>query len=875
MRYLGLKTTMSLIPGTKIGRYKIVASLGKGGMGEVYRARDTQLDRDVAMKVLPEHLAQDTLALKRFQRETKAIASVSHPNILAIHDSGEHEGIAFAVMELLEGETLRERLKLSAIPVSKALEITAAISDGLAAAHAKGVVHRDLKPENLFLQRDGGVKILDFGLARQANPNTAADVAEAPTQSQITGLGIVLGTVAYMSPEQIRAENLDARTDIFSLGCILYEMIAGKRPFSGKTTTELGAAILRDQPEKLPGVPQEIQRIIDRCLEKDRNHRFHSAHDLSFAIKDRLDSTREASKVVIPVQSNRKIRIAAAIAAVLALLVAGAWISFARWQSTHTETGLPHIRSLAVLPLENLTGDPSQEYFADGMTEELIAKLARISSLRVISRTSVMEYKNARKSLPEIGKELNVDAIVEGSIFQAGNRVRITAQLIHASTDQHLWADRYERDLADILALQNDVASAIAKEVQVQLAPNEALQLTSAQQVNPTAYEAYLRGLNYANAFITPDNLKMAVTMFEKAVDLDPQFATAYAELSKSNSFLYLTIDHSPERLAQAKKALDRAFELDPELAEGHHALASYYYFGFRDYERALRELMIAKRTLPNNISILVKEGAIYRRQGKLKESLEPFRKAFAIDPRNGQTAADIGVVYSQMRNYPEAQRYFDLSIALAPDGENGYMFSCRNILRWKGNIPQARAILSKAPETKNIFMAEERFWLEFYERKYDKALEALSNPFYEPIRKSIYEGLVYQKLNRPEPVRASLEKARRLIEEKFRKRPNDVELTGNLALVYAGLGRKEEAIRKAKEAIQILPVSKDAFFGMFYVERLAHVYVLTGEYDAAIAQLQYLLSVPSPMSANLLAIDPRWDPIRSDVRFQKLLQKS
>ena len=304
------------------------------------------------------------------------------------------------------------------------------------------------------------------------------------------------------------------------------------------------------------------------------------------------------------------------------------------------------IESLAVLPLKNLSGDAKQEYFADGMTEELIAKLARIASLRVISRTSVMEYKNAHKPLPQIAKELNVDAIVEGSVLHAGNRVRITAQLIHAATDRHLWADSYERDLQDILTLQNEVASAIAREVQVKLAPEEAAQLASAPKVNPQAYEAYLRGLNYSEGQITEENIRLAVEMFERAVELDPNFASAYAELSRAQAFLYWTLDDTPERLAKAKAAVDRAFELQPGLAEGHVALGYYYYRGFRDYDRALQEFAIAQKTLPNNKAILAGTGTIYRRQGKFEEALAIQQKLVAMNPRDALTSCDIGYTY-------------------------------------------------------------------------------------------------------------------------------------------------------------------------------------------------------------------------------------
>ena len=522
---------------------------------------------------------------------------------------------------------------------------------------------------------------------------------------------------------------------------------------------------------------------------------------------------------------------------------------------------------------KRLSGDAKQEYFADGMTEELIAKLARIASLRVISRTSVMEYKDAHKPLPVIAKELNVDAIVEGSVLHAGNRVRITAQLIHASTDRHLWADSYERDLQDILSLQNEVASAIAREVQVKLAPEEAAQLASAPQVNPQAYQAYLRGLNYAEGEITEENIRLAVEMFQKAVELDPIFASAYAELSRAQGFMYFVVDGTPERLAKTKAAVDRAFELQPGLAEGHVALGYYYYRGFRDYDRALEEFRIAQKTLPNNKAVLGGTGTIYRRQGKWEEALTAEKKLLAMDPRNALYAYDLGVTYGLLRKYAEAQRYFDLCISLRPDEETGYHSSADNLIHWKGDTKSARAILKRAPQKNSGPDVDAWFWLEFMDRRYQAALDVLSSPNADALDKPLAEGRAYLHMNKPELADASFDTARKQFEKELQERPDNPRIHRSLGIAYAGLGRKEEAIREGKRAVELLPVSKDAIWGPNLVLNLASIYVLVGEENAAIDQLEYLLSIPSPLSVSLLRIDPRWDPLRKNPRFQKLLE--
>jgi len=536
------------------------------------------------------------------------------------------------------------------------------------------------------------------------------------------------------------------------------------------------------------------------------------------------------------------------------------------------EFPLQKIQSLAVLPLKNLSGDAKQEYFADGMTEELIAKLARIASLRVISRTSVMEYKEVHKPLPEIAKELNVDAIVEGSVLHAGDRVRITAQLIHAPSDHHLWANSYEGDLQDILKLQNEVASSIAREIQVTLAPAEAAQLASAPQVNPQAYQAYLRGLNYAEGQTSEENIRLAVEMFERAVELDPNFAVAYAELSRARGFLYFVVDGNPDHLAKAKKAVDRAFELQPRLAEGHVALGYYYYRGFRDYDRALQELMIAQKTLPNNKAILAGTGTIYRRQGKYDEALAAEQKLVAMNPRDALPACDIGITYYLLRRYAEAQRYYDLCISLAPDEENGYDFTAENLMVWKGDIKGARAILNKAPNKgrRNIFRW---FLVELMDRRYQAALDVLSSPYTDPLGKPLLEGRVFLQMKKPDLARASFDTARKNLEKELQERPDDYTMHSLLGIAYAGLGRKEEAIREGKRAVELLPVSKDATWGPDQVLNLALIYAMVGEQNAALDQIEYLLSIPSNLSVPLLRIDPRWDPLRNNPRFQKLLE--
>ena len=664
-------------PGSQIGPYKIVREIGRGGMGLVYLARDARLDREVAIKVLPEKLADNPDSLARFEREARAVAALSHPNILAIFDVGNEEGVSFVVTELLEGETLREHLRGSPVPWRKAIDYGSAIADGLAAAHAKGVVHRDLKPENIFLTSDGGVKILDFGLARmEAGVGGAEDAGsgDMPTKTLDTKPGTVLGTLNYMSPEQVRGKKTDARSDIFALGCVLHEMVGGQKTFSGETSADTMTAILKDEPlsviDSCTDAGPELDRVISRCLEKKPEQRFHSATDLAFTLRGILSST---SVFKPPPEVGRRrmpayVKFGGALALSVALIFAG-W-KVAQWQNKPAaappgEVG--RIRSLAVLPLDNISGDPEEEFFADSMTEALITDLSKISALKVISRPSVMRYKNTKKSPMSIARELKVDALLLGSVVRVADKVRITGQLIHAGTEDNLWSDTFSGDLTDILTLQAEVAQSIAAGIEVTLTPDEESLLANAPPVNAKAHEAYMRGLHSLQRK-TRAGWDKAIEFFDEAINEDPEFALAHAGLARA--YIGLTTTHlaPKETMPFARDAATKALLLDENSAEAHAVLGTVKLTYDWDWVGAEVEFKRALELNLNSASAHLGYAEYLAAMLRPDESLAHLEKAEALDPVSIVQSDIYGLALFMGRRYDLTIEFCRRAIRTDPD---------------------------------------------------------------------------------------------------------------------------------------------------------------------------------------------------------------
>lgn len=659
---LARKTPPSLT-GQSLNHYQVLSLLGAGGMGEVYLAEDTKLRRKVAIKLLPAEFTRDTNRVRRFEQEARAASALSHPNIITIYEIGQVDTTHYLVTEFVAGETLRQQITQNRLGIGAALEIAAQIASALAAAHAAGVVHRDIKPENVIVRSDGLVKVLDFGLAKLIELNHATVETKALTVNKsLTEPGQVMGTPNYMSPEQARGQKVDHKTDIFSLGVLLYEMIAGRRPFEGATMSDVIAALLTTEPPPLSllgvAVPAELERIVKKCLAKDREVRYQSANELIAELKVLSSGSQAGEATARRIEAVRgkfvSRRWTVATAIVVVLMMGLAYVLYL-WRASTIQPD--QIKSLAVLPLENLSGDTAQDYFADGMTETLIAGLAKVSALRVSARTSVLQYQRARKPLADVARELNVDAVVEGSVQRFGERVRITARLIHAPTERQLWGETYQRDLRDALALQSEIAQAVVQQIEIKLTPQEQMRLASTPPVNPTAYDDYLRGRFYANRQIKADN-ETAIKTLERAVATDPIFAAAQAELAQAYVWRFFLFTPDEKQWEEkAFVAVEKALALDPDSAVAHLARGRLLWTPANHFphEQAIQEYRRALALNPTLDEAQNQLALVYNHLGLFDQALQELQKAVMVNPTNNLAQFRIGETFLFQGRYEPA----------------------------------------------------------------------------------------------------------------------------------------------------------------------------------------------------------------------------
>jgi TolB-like protein/tRNA A-37 threonylcarbamoyl transferase component Bud32/Flp pilus assembly protein TadD len=875
---------MPLSTGARLGPYQILVPIGAGGMGEVYKARDKKLDRDVAIKVLPQSVAADPDTLARFEREAKAVAALSHQNILAIHDFGNQDGIAYAVMELLEGATLREKLKAGPIPPRQALDYAIQIAKGLSAAHEKGIIHRDLKPENVFVARDGHVKILDFGLAKRTEPRKTGDETDVRTQPVRTEPGTVMGTVGYMSPEQVRGLEVDHRSDIFSFGVILYEMLSGRRAFQGATPIDTLTAILSEDPAELSesgrSVPPALDHAVKHCLEKSAGQRFQSAKDIVFALTEASGSTTVgAARFADARPPWRRMAVAAGAAVLVAL--AGALLLR---RPPPAATSGP--RRIAVLPFENL-GSPDQDYFADGVADEVRGKLTSLASLAVIARGSSTPYKKTTKTPQQIAQELGVSYLLTGTIrwekAAGGGRVHVTPELVEIKKEgapEARWQERFEAELTDVFRVQSEIAARVAGELGVALGNAQEKRLAEKPTGNLEAYQEFLRGeeASVGMSRVDPGSLRRAVGHYERAVALDPSFALAWANLGRARSLLYFNSTPAPELAAEAKQAAEKALALAPDRAAPHVAMGSYERSVLKDNRRALESYERARRLEPGNASVIGLMAVTNLNLGRWEPAVENLREALKADPLSVANRAILGRAFRYLRRLPEARDVLDGALSLAPTNldviEKRAMVSLA-----EGDLAGAREVIRSAPKQIDpkalvayFAMVQDLGWA--LERDQRELLLRLTPADFDNDKGTwgLYLALEYEQ-------RGDSGKAMTLgaqAAEEYRKQlaaaPEDWQRHSLLGFALALAGQKADAIREGVRGAQLLPVERDAYNGPYLQHVLARIYILAGEQEKALDTLEPLLKMPYYLTPAWLKIDPNFDPLRGNPRFQKLV---
>ena len=858
--------------GQRIGSFEIVEMIGRGGMGVVYLARDTKLKRSVAIKSLPAELQADSTARTRFRREAELLASLNHPNIAVIHDIIEEESGGYLILEHVPGQTLAERIAREPIELQEALSTGEQIAEAVSAAHEKGIVHRDLKPGNIKITPDGRVKVLDFGLAKPS----AGDGKRS--ESTVTQPGRVLGTPAYMSPEQARGKDTDHRTDIWSFGCVMFQMLTGHLPFEGETATDTLARIIERQPdwETLPqDTPANIRTLLQRCLEKDPDCRLGEIADVAREIRETLSKPQTAP-------TAKLLRIPVIIGAAIIIVLFAITLRFL--PEKRAQPSSKQIR-LAVLPFENLGVD--DENFADVVTEDITLCLEDIQELDIISRRCSMQYKDRGKSTHQIGEELQVNYILEGTVkheqpSDPNGQWRIRLHLIRVSDDTQVWGHTYVIDMRDPIQEQSNLVRDVAQALDIPLLEADRRALASRPTENMEAYEYYLQGNDYFHSSYDMNDLAMAIKMYNTAVKLDPNFTMAYCRLSMAHAWIYfLHQHHKKERIDLAWEAVHEAEELDPDLPETHQALGRCYYLGHLEYNRALRHLGTALESQPSNSGILSFIGFIQRRQLKYDEALVNIEKAFENDPLNDVLATEVASTLSRMGRYSEAKRYLERAIILAPKKSRAYRRMAYLHLFWEGRTENAWAVLREAKQNnkalENSFTITE-IELNVYDENYQEALDILlSKPEGIDNRQvfipyALRLAQIYRYMGNNDKAKEYYEQAREILLSKVAEEPNDARFHSSLGIAYAGLGLKEQAIPEGRRGVEYCPLKKDARVGEFRIRDLARIYVMVNDYDNVISQLDMLLDFPGDMSVPYVQNHPDWKPLREHPRFKQLV---
>ena len=887
-----------LLAGQTVGHYKISKRIGAGGMGEVYLATDITAGRKAALKILPARFTGDAERLKRFRQEARAVVALNHPNILTVYEIGEDHAIHYIASELIEGESLRDRLARGRMGLNEAVDVAIQVASALVAAHEAGIVHRDIKPENIMLRPDGYVKVFDFGIAKLGEREVPATVSKDEALLLVeTNLGSVLGTVYYMSPEQAYGTPIDKRTDIWSLGVVLYEMVAGHAPFTGETAKEAMHSILEKEPPPLGNyikrVPAELQQIVSKALRKDRRERYQSAGELLQALKNlrrKLESKAELARSTPWLRWTRS-----PTAVALVLLLAALAFAFPFYRHRNATSSSISEKSIAVLPFENFSDDKEHAFFADGVQDDILIKLAKIADLKVISRTSVMQYRG-KQDVHQIGNALGVSHVLEGTVRRSGGKVHINAQLVDTRTDAGIWAEEYDRDLNDVFSIESEVAQSIANRLRAKVSAREKLAMQEWPTKDLVAYDFYVRAVSIIYSAQVPTeaglvNLSDAVDLLNKAVARDANFFLAYCQLAFLHDLIYQQeIDHTPARLALAKSAIDSAFRLRPDSAEAHLALSWHLYWGYADFDSARTELALAKQNLTNNPRAFELAGLIDRRQGRWVDATQNLERACERDPRNLPYHITLATTYLWLHDYDQMAKVMDHIIVLRPDRKLPRLIRAGIERDGRADTGPLRAVIEKIltnepGSDKDPDVTSWRFDLALSDRDLETAASiAAALPLkqtryagFNQGSRDFWLGVVARLKGDVAAARAAFVRARTETEEELRVHPDDIGLLSDLGLIDAALGRKQEALSEGRRAMELAPTVQEAMTGWSNNEGFARAWFAiicawAGETDLALEQLEAVTKIPGGPNYGELRLNPMWDPLRGDPRFEKIV---
>ncbi len=876
----------------ELGDYELLEEIGRGGQGVVFRARQKGLNRTVALKVIGLGQWATNAHLKRFRLEAEAAASLNHPCIVPIYEVGERDGACYFSMGFVEGGQLDAVTKREPMPIRHAAELIAKLARTVHYAHERGILHRDIKPGNILLDANGEPHLTDFGLARLVE-----------TESTVTHTMEILGTPSYMAPEQAVGNNarITSATDVYGLGAVLYQLLTGHPPFAGGTTFETVRLVLDTEPRQPrllnPKVDRDLNAICLKCLEKDPKRRYVSAlalaEDLERWLKHEPIRTRRTG---IFTRGRKWLRRNPSIAAMAALSLAFAvplGVMIWRTESEHSaaSNAAPPEKSIAVLPFSNLSKEQESAFFTDGVQDEIVTDLAKVADLKVISRTSVMPYKSGIvRNLRQIGQQLGVAHVVEGSVQRAGNRVRVNAQLVDARTDRHLWAQTYDRDLADVFAIQSEIAKTIAAQLQAKLSPREEDAIRRSPTSDISAFDLYARAKNILLRTATSgkaDTLQ-AVDLLNQAVARDPSFFDAYCQLAFAHDALYFFgYDHTSARLALAEAALQVASRLRPDAGETHLARGQNLYWAYGDYDGALAEVEVARQMLPNDARTFDLMGLIQRRQGHWKESTRNLERAVELNPRDiGTLVLGVASNYWFCRRYAEARPWAARVLGFEPNNSFTKVWLAGVDLDWKADTQPLHQTIDSIRATNPAAIPSIAYdWLicALAERNAAAAKDALIVFSQEPIHfidnvrfnRPFAEGVIARMTKDDEKARSAFTAARAEQEKIVQAQPNYGPALCVLGLIDASLGRKEEALREGRRAVELLPVEKDSMHGMNMVKYLAMIAAWVGDKDLACEQLASVIRRPSSLSYGQLKLLPFWDPLRGDPRFEKLVEEA